>query len=81
MRYYNSPFQLIDNIMNISPFEERVYVVSDTQYRELRKNQAEDEIKTLEKRLQSYESTAECLRETISKLKEEHGLLPAASED
>ena len=81
MGYYNSPFQLIDNILNISPLQENVFVISDSQYKELKQKQAEDEISVLERRIQSYESTAQSLRETVLELRKEHGLLPEASED
>ena len=81
--YYNtSPFQLIDNLMQIPPLaNERVYVISDEQYKELRKTQAVEEITTLEKRLKAYEKTADSLRETINELRKEHDLLPEASDD
>ena len=80
--YYNtSPFQLIDNLMQLPPLQENVYVISDSQYKELRKTQAVEEITTLEKRLKAYEKTADSLRETINELRTEHGLLPEASDD
>ena len=80
--YYNtSPFHLIDSIMQLPPTTRNVYVISDSEYKELRKTQAVEEIATLEKRMKAYESTAQSLRETITELKQEHGLLPAASDD
>ena len=79
--YNTSPFHLIDSLMQLPPTTESVYVISDSEYKELRKKQAVEEITTLEKRLKAYESTADSLRETITELKQEHGLLPAASED
>ena len=79
--YNNSPFHLIDSIMQLPPLTESVYVISDSEYKELRKKQAVDEISTLQKRLQAYERTADSLRETINQLQMEHGLLPEASED
>ena len=79
MSYYRNPFTLIDDLMTIPPmFGQQVYVVSDEQYKEYRKKQAEDEIAVLEKRLSSYESTAASLRKTIDEIKSEHGLLPEA---
>ena len=79
--YNTSPFHLIDSLMQLPPTTESVYVISDSEYKELRKKQAVEEITTLEKRLKAYENTADSLRETITELKQEHGLLPAASDD
>ena len=81
MSYYRNPFTLIDDLMTIPPmFGQQVYVVSDEQYKEYRKKQAQDEIAVLEKRLASYESTAASLRKTIDEIKGEHGLLPEAED-
>lgn len=79
--YNTSPFHLIDSLMQLPPTTESVYVISDSEYKELRKKQAVEEITTLEKRLKAYESTADSLRETINELRTEHGLLPEASDD
>ena len=75
-------FTLIDDLMQIPPVfgQSSVYVVSDAQYKQYRKTQAEEEIALLEKRLASFESSAESLRQTIDEIKAEHGLL-SASED
>ena len=49
---YRSPFQLIDNIMQLPPFgSESVYVISDSEYKKIRQKQAEDEIAVLRKDL------------------------------
>lgn len=79
--YYRSPFQLIDNIMQL-PFGSDVYVISDSEYRKIRKKQAEDEIAVLQKRLEAYERSALSLQETIDELRTEHEIaLPEASEE
>jgi len=79
---YRSPFQLIDSVMQLPPFgSENIYVISDSEYKKIRKKQAEDEIATLQKRLEAYERSAESLQATITELQTEHGLLPEASED
>ena len=82
MSYYRNPFTLIDDLMQIPPVfgQSSVYVVSDAQYKQYRKTQAEEEIALLEKRLASFESSAESLRQTINEIKAEHGLL-SGSED
>ena len=81
MTLYNSPFRLIEDLFQIPTLGADVYVVSDSQYKQYRQKQAEEEIAVLEKRLVAYEKTADSLRETIAELKHEHGLLPEASDD
>ena len=79
--YYRSPFQLIDDIMQL-PFGSDVYVISDSEYKKIRKKQAEDEIAVLQKRLEAYERSALSLQETINELRSEHEIaLPEASEE
>ena len=79
--YYRSPFQLIDDIMQL-PFGSDVYVISDSEYEKIRKKQAEDEIAVLQKRLEAYERSALSLQETIDELRSEHDIaLPEASEE
>lgn len=78
---YRNPFQLIDSVMQLPPFGTDVYVISDSEYKKIRQKQAEDEIATLQKRLEAYERSAEGLKATIAELQTEHGLLPEASED
>ena len=79
--YYRSPFQLIDDIMQL-PFGSDVYVISDSEYKKIRKKQAEDEIAVLQKRLEAYERSALSLQETIDELRSEHDIaLPEASEE
>ena len=75
MSYYRSPFTLIDDIFSASVRGREVYVVSDEQYKQLRAEQAKDEIAVLQKRLESYEKTAESLRETIAEIQKENNLL------
>ena len=81
MSYYRSPFQLIDDIMQL-PFGSDVYVISDTEYKKVRKKQAEDEIAVLQKRLEAYERSAISLQETIDEIRKEHDIeVPEASDD
>ena len=75
MGFYNNPFQLVNDLVNI-PFGSDVYVISDEKYKELKQKQARDEISVLERRLESSEVAATKLRDTIASLNEEHGLLP-----
>ena len=63
----HSPFQLIDSLFT-APLGSQVYVVSDTQYQEYRAKQVAEEVAVLERRAESYESTAASIRKTISEL-------------
>ena len=78
---YRSPFHLIDSVMQLPPFGTDVYVISDSEYKQIRKKQAEDEIAVLQKRLEAYVRSARSLQETIDELRKEHDLLPEASEE
>lgn len=81
MSFYNSPFRLIDDLMQLPPFGTDVYVISDEKYREIRQNQARDEIAVLQKRLEAYEKAADGLRDTIVELQTEYKLLPAEDKE
>ena len=60
---------------------ERVYVVSDSQYAEAQRAQAERQIQSLEARATDYQRNLDVIQATITELKTEHGLLPAAKEE
>ena len=60
---------------------DRVYVVSDTQYAEVQRAQAERQIRSLEVRAEDYQRNLDVVQATITELKKEHGLLPAAKEE
>ena len=64
---FNTPFQLIDSLFT-APMGSQVYVVSDSQYQEYRNKQVAEEVAVLERRAESYESTAASIRKTISEL-------------
>ena len=64
---FNTPFQLIDSLFT-APLGSQVYVVSDSKYQEYRNKQVAEEIAVLERRAESYESTAASIRKTISEL-------------
>ena len=59
---------------------ERVYVISDSQYADVQRSQAERQIQSLENRAADYQRNLDIVQATITELKTEHGLLPA-SED
>jgi len=60
---------------------ERVYVISDSQYAAAQKAHAERQIQHLEARASDYQHNLDTIQATITELKTEHGLLPAATED
>lgn len=77
MSYYRVPFHLKTHISAFDqlPFGSDVYVVSDSEYKKYKQQQAKEEIEVLENRAQSYEKTALSLRQTIKELREENNLL------
>ena len=79
MTFYNSPFNLIHDL-NLLPFGQDVYVVSDSKYKELRQKQAKEEIAVLQSRAEHFDNAAASLRSTILELQTEHDLLPPAEE-
>ena len=83
MSFYKTPFHLLNDLndLNRSFFGDRVVVVSDSKYNELRKSQALDEIKTLENRAEEYEKAATRIRATVSELQHEYGLLESAADE
>lgn len=75
---YLTPFDMLTGLG--SPFREKVYVVSDSQYNDMRKQQALEQIRVLETRAEDYQRNLDILHATVAELKKEHGLLPAATE-
>ena len=59
---------------------EKVYVVSDTQYANYKKAEAEKEIAVLQARADEYSKALATITSTINGLKQEHGIEEAASE-
>ena len=71
-------FDSTDLFSHFFTARERVYVVSDSQYKAAQKAQAERQIQTLEARAADYQRNLDVVQATITELKTEHGLLPAA---
>jgi hypothetical protein len=61
--------------LNHLPFGSDVYVVSDTQYQEFRRKEAQKEIKLLVSRAAAYRKTADLIEEEINQIKKDVGLL------
>lgn len=82
MSYYRLPFNLKSQISAFDqlPFGSDVYVISDSEYKKYRQNEALKEIDVLEGRAVSYEKAAESIRRTIAELREENDLLLSNSE-
>ena len=79
--YYNSVVEFLDNPLNHTlPLDGKVYVISDSAYKKHKQHQAEEEIRILERRAESYEKTAASIHKTILELKQEAGLLEPAEE-
>ena len=79
----NNPlfFDSTDLFSHMFSPRERVYVVSDSQYKAAQKAQAERQIQTLEARAADYQRNLDVVQATITELKTEHGLLPAATDE
>ena len=56
----------------------RVYVVSESQYKEIQQKQAKSEIKELEDELKAHQRLCDRLQTRIADIQTEHGLLPEA---
>ena len=59
----------------------RVYVVSDSEYQSYKQSQAQKQIDVLEARAEQYRKYLDTVEVSIAELKQEAGLLPAASTD
>ena len=77
MSYYRVPFHIKTHISAFDqlPFGSDVYVISDSEYKKYKQNEALKEIEVLEGRAAAYEKTALSLRQTIKELREENNLL------
>ena len=83
MSYYRTPFQIRNHISAFDqmPFGSEVYVVSDSEYKKYKQQQAKEEIEVLENRAQSYEKTALSIRKIIKELREENSLLSSDTKE
>ena len=77
--YSNFPISFFSDFMPTT--RERVYIVSDTQYAEAKKAQAEQHIRSLEARAADYQRNLDVVQATITELKTEHGILPPAKDN
>ena len=75
-------FSLIDSFPTFSyPVHPQVYIVSDSDYKEYQRKQAEREVLVLESKLNRYNSAIEEIKVEIEKVKTNAGLLAPATEE
>ena len=72
-----SPLTFFDDFM---PQRERILVISDSQYAEHKKNEAQKQIDVLQASANEYSKALATIQSTIDGLKQEHGLLEPAEE-
>jgi len=72
-----SPLTVFNDFM---PMRERILVISDSQYAEHQKTEAQRQIKILESRADEYTKALATITSTISGLKQEHGIEEQAME-
>jgi len=76
--HYRDITEFFNNFANWThPLDGKVYVIPESEYKDMKRKQALEQIKVLESRALSYENSAISIRKTINELKEEAGLLPA----
>ena len=74
--YYSTPFDMLTDFT--SPFRQKVYVVSDSHYQEMRKAEALKQIQRLELKAADYQRNLDIVTMTIEELQKEHNILPAS---
>ena len=78
MSYYRTPFHLLASLSQL-PFGSDVYVIPDSEYKELKRKEAEKEIQLLRSRAAAYRETADVIDKDIEDLQKKAGLLPESS--
>ena len=73
------PFDLFS--FRSTPPTRQVYVISDTEYAELRQAEAKREVLALESKANRYKTAAAELEERIEELREEHKLLEGTADE
>ena len=75
MSFYNTPFTLLKSMSHV-PFGSSVVVVSDSQYKDYQRKEAEREIQLLQSRAKAYRNTADLIDEEIKDIQKQAGLEP-----
>ena len=74
--YNRSLFHLLTSLDEL-PYGKDVYIISDDQYKQLKKSEAEREIQMLRNRADDYRKTADIIDEEIKQIQKQAGILPA----
>ena len=75
MSYYRTPFHMLASLSQL-PFGNDVYVIPDSEYKELKRKEAEKEIEILRNRAAAYRETADVIDKDIEEIQKRAGLLP-----
>lgn len=78
--FFNTPFHMLQTLSQL-PFGNDVYVISDSQYQEMKQREAQKEIDLLTSRVASYRKTADLIEKEIEQLRTDAGLLPASTDE
>lgn len=78
--FFNTPFHMLQTLSQL-PFGNDVYVISDSQYQEIKQREAQKEIDLLTSRVASYRKTADLIEKEIEQLRTDAGLLPASTDE
>ena len=62
------------------PSKEKILIISDSQYAEHKKSEAQKQIEILEARADEYRKALATIQSTIEGLKQEHGITEPASQ-
>ena len=70
--YNRSLFHILSSLDEL-PYGKDVYIISDDQYKQLKKSEAEREIKILQNRANDYRKTADLIDEEIKQIQKQAG--------
>ena len=75
MSFYNrSLFHLLTSLDEL-PYGKDVYIISDEQYKKLKKSEADREIQILQNRAEDYRKTADLIDEEIKQIQKQAGVI------
>ena len=71
--YNRSLFHILSSLDEL-PYGKDVYIISDDQYKQLKKSEAEREIQILQNRANDYRKTADLITEEIKHIQKQAGI-------
>ena len=71
--YNRSLFHILSSLDEL-PYGKDVYIISDDQYKQLKKSEAEREIQILQNRANDYRKTADLISEEIKQIQKQAGI-------